>query len=314
MIVLYLLIIAVAVLLLLNSLYKRTNHFNNQFVDVRKFWKSAKRETNLQIVNLGSNHPKFGLDYTNTGVKGGNWAVGPQTFEYDFAILRQNASYLSPGATVVIPVCLLQFFLYRQKNRATHAKYYTFLPKENIVGYSVWEKVSNLYFPIIHPYRLRFIIKDVKIDNRFELSNSLMTSESQLTDNVDYWIKNWNKEFCINLPNPRLSEDNQYSIQQNIQVLEQMLLFCKSHGLKPVLTILPVTDYLSSRFTDTFVENHIIRYLKKANTIGAPLLNYLKDARFTDASLFINCFFMNKIGRQKFTKIFIEDLKKKNIL
>lgn len=314
MIILYLFIIAVVGLLLLNFLYKRTNHFNNQLVDVRKFWKNSIRQENLQIVNLGSNHPKFGLDYSGTGVKGENWAVGPQTFEYDFAILRQNAHYLASGATVIIPVCLLNFFLYRQKNRGTHAKYYTFLPKEDIVGYSAWERFRNITFPVIDPHTWRFIIKDVPKDSRINLSSNQMKTKDSLEKDADMWKNIWNKEFSISLPEPSLSEMNKSDIKNNIRVLSGMLEFCTAKGFKPVLTILPVTDYLYSRFTDSFIDTHIINYLKEANTVNAPLFDYLRDERFSNSSLYVNSFFMNKVGRKEFSKVFIEDLKTKSIL
>lgn len=312
--ILYFIILSIGCLLILNFFYKRTNHFNNQFVDVRKFWKNAKREHDLQIVNLGSNHPKFGLDYACIGVKGENWAVGPQTFEYDFAILRQNYCYLAPGATVIIPVCLLNFFLYRQKSRATHAKYYTFLPDVDIVGYSTWEKFRYVTFPVINPSRWQFIMKDVKKDNRLELTTNPMITVEQLEKDANKWINLWNKEFDITLPEPTLSEENKSEIQNNIFVLQEMLEFCTSKGLRPVLAILPVTNYLSSKFTESFIENHILRYLNDANTVNAPLLNYLKDERFTDPSLYINSFFMNKNGRAKFMGIILEKLNKENVL
>ena len=97
---------SIAGLFLFNALYKRTNHYNNQLIDVRKYWDMTKFPKDLQVVNLGSNHPKFGFDYSESGVKGLNCAVGPQTFEYDFAILRKIIPYLAPGAFVIIPVCL----------------------------------------------------------------------------------------------------------------------------------------------------------------------------------------------------------------
>lgn len=308
MVIAYLLICAVMGLLFLNVLYKRTNHFQNQFVDVQKYWKTSARQDNLQVVNLGSNHPKFGLDYSDTGIKGENWAVGPQTFEYDFAILRQNARYLASGATVVVPVCLLKFFLYRQKSRAIHTKYYTFLPKDDIVGYSVWEKFYNISFPVVDPHRWRYIIRDVQKDNRMDLASNPMTTKEQLEKDANMWIDIWNKEFDIALPEPTLSEENTGDIQNNIRVLREMLEFCVAKGLKPVLAILPVTEYLSSKFTDSFIENHIIKYMNDANTVNAPLLNYLKDERFTDSSLYINSFFMNKVGRQQLTKQVLKDL------
>ena len=292
-----------------NAIYKLTNHFNNQFVDVRKYWDMAIFPNNLQVVNLGSNHPKFGFDYSETGIKAVNCAVGPQTLEYDFAILRKITPYLTKDAFVIIPICLLKLFLYRQKSRSTHAKYYTFLTKEDIVDYSKMERIKLLKFPLIfNPRLLRYVIRDVKKDTRLELTENPMKDVTVLNKDADSWIDCWNREFDITLPTPNLSEENKSDIQQNIRILREMLEYCKMHDFKPIITILPVTDYLSSRFTDDFIKEHILRYINAANTIKVPVLNYLKDERFTASELYINSFFMNKKGRKLFTRRVLSDL------
>ena len=108
---------------------------------MRKYWDMSTFPKDLQVVNLGSNHPKFGYDFSETGFKAMNCAVGPLTFENDFAILRKIIPNLSSCARVIIPICLLKLFLYRQKSRSVHAKYYTFLSHEDIVGYSKAEQI-----------------------------------------------------------------------------------------------------------------------------------------------------------------------------
>ena len=264
---------------------------------------------NLQVVNLGSNHPKFGFDYSETGIKAVNCAVGPQTLEYDFAILRKITPYLTKDAFVIIPICLLKLFLYRQKSRSTHAKYYTFLTKDDIVGYSKMEQIKLLKFPLIfNPRLLRYVLCDVKKDTRLELTENPMKDAASLNKDADRWIECWNREFDITLPMPNLSEENKSDIQQNIRILREMLEYCKMHNFKPIITILPVTDYLSSRFTDEFIQEHILRYINAANSVKVPVLNYLNDKRFTASELYINSFFMNKKGRKMFTKEIINNI------
>ena len=293
---------SIAGLFLFNALYKRTNHYNNQLIDVRKYWDMTKFPKDLQVVNLGSNHPKFGFDYSESGVKGLNCAVGPQTFEYDFAILRKIIPYLAPGAFVIIPVCLLTFFLYRQKPRSIHAKYYTFLPKKDIVDYNKKEEFKLIKFPLFfNPRLLRFVFRDIKKDTRLELTENPMKDAVTLEKDVDFWINCWNSEFDITLPSPILSQENEYEIQQNIKILKEMLIYCTLRRLKPVIAILPVTEHLSSRFTEYFIQTHIFHYINEANVVEAPMLNYLKDERFTSPELYINSFFMNKRGRKKIT-------------
>lgn len=315
MVLLIIILFLIAFAFLLNALYKRTNSFRNQFVDVRKFAIKGGVGDNLEIVNLGSNHPKFGFDYSEFDVKGENWAVGPQTLEYDFSILRNNVSHLAPGAVVVIPICLLKMFLYRQEGRAIHVKYYSCLPAKDIVGYSWLEKLSKYIFPLFfHPRALRTLIRDVKKDERLLLDENPLKTENALNNDADFWISCWNKEFNIQLPTPELSPNNRNDIIQNVRILGKMIDYCCSEGLKPVVAILPVTNYLRSRFTDEFVEKYILGYIKDANKAGAHVLNYLSDERFTDSSLYINSFFFNSKGRKAFTKQFIEDLKAQYIL
>lgn len=307
--ILALIVLGIVILYIANAIYKRTNHFNNQFVDVRKYWNMTTFPNNLQVVNLGSNHPKFGFDYSETGINAVNCAVGPQTLEYDFAILRKITPYLTKDAFVIIPICLLKLFLYRQKSRSTHAKYYTFLAKDDIVSYSKMEQIKLLKFPLIfNPRLLRCVLRDVKKDTRLELTENPMKDAATLNKDADCWIDCWNREFDITLPTPNLSEENKSDIQQNIRILREMLEYCKMHNFKPIITILPVTDYLSSRFTDNFIKEHILRYINAANTIKVPVLNYLKDERFTASELYINSFFMNKKGRKLFTRRVLSDL------
>ena len=305
-VVLALTISGIIILFIANALYKRTNHYNNQFVDVRKYWDMSTFPKDLQVVNLGSNHPKFGFDYSETGLKAMNCAVGPQTLEYDFAILRKITPYLSSGARVIIPICLLKLFLYRQKSRSVHAKYYTFLSHEDIVGCSKAEQIRLLKYPLIfNPRLLRFVIRDVPKDTRLELTENPMKDTVALNMDADSWINCWNREFDISLPNPKLSKENESDISQNICILREMLEYCKLHNFKPIITILPVTKYLSSRFTDEFIHEHILRYIDAANSVNAPVLNFLKDERFTAPELYINSFFMNKKGRTLFANEFI---------
>ena len=188
-IIIILAFLGIVALFVSNAIYKLTNHFNNQFVDVRKYWDMAIFPNNLQVVNLGSNHPKFGFDYSETGIKAVNCAVGPQTLEYDFAILRKITPYLTKDAFVIIPICLLKLFLYRQKSRSTHAKYYTFLTKEDIVDYSKMERIKLLKFPLIfNPRLLRYVIRDVKKDTRLELTENPMKDVTVLNKDADSWI------------------------------------------------------------------------------------------------------------------------------
>lgn len=315
MIYIAILLICVLAAFGLNSLYKRTNHYNNQFVDVRKYWSKDGVPDGLQMINVGSNHPKFGFDYSDTDINGANLAIGPQTFEYDFAILRKNVLHLAPKAVVVFPICLQNFFLYRQENRTIHVKYYTFLNPKDIVGYTQKERFSELDFPLFfHPKRLRYLIKDSRKDSRLEWTENPLKSATELNKDADFWIRCWDREFNIHIPSLEISEKNEEDISQNIRLMKEMITYCHEHGLQPVIAILPVTEYLSSRFSEEYLEKRVFNYIYESAKAGAPVFNYLKDERFTSPALYINSFFFNKKGRKAFTKVMLEDMKQKGLL
>lgn len=298
-------------LIILNALYKRTNAFQNQFIDIKKFQR-LRDEDRFNIVNLGSNHPKFAFDYSDTGVKGMNWAVGPQTFMYDFAILRKYKKHLNPGAKVIIPVCPLKFFLLDTpwNNRV---KYYGMFSKHEMPNYNTKQKISEYIFPALcHPLRAKRIIRDFRADERLLLVQNPM-NEEQIAKDATFWIEGcWNPEFNIDIANmSSLSEGNKRSINGNVRILSEMVQYCLDNGFQPVLTMLPVTKELSSKFPEDFIQRHILRYINESNKQGVPVLNYLKDERFTTPDLYINSFFMNANGRKYFTKIFVNELNNK---
>ena len=122
------------------------------------------------------------------------------------------------------------------------------------------------------------------------------------------WLKCWEQEFSVSFDSLKLSDKNKNDIQKNIEILQEMLAYCKQNNLNPVITILPVTKYLSSQFSEEFIQDHIFAYIEKANTIKAPVLNYLKDERFTPPEYYINSFFMNRVGAKMFTKEVMKNL------
>ena len=312
--IIVLIVLFCVVAFLMNALYKRTNDYRNIFADTDKFRHDESIPNDLQLVNLGSNHPKFGFNFEGLGIKAMNWAVGPQSLEYDFAILRKECHHLADRAVVLIPICVLKIFLYRHPF-GEHLKYYGVLPKEEIVGYSLKTKLAHIEYPLLfHPKKLKRLIKDAPmLSDRLAINCNPMNGE-ELKADADFWIKCWNREFNIDINHLVLSDKNKQDIKRNVKLLHEMIQFCLDRDLRPVICILPVTEYLGSKFSDDFVEHQILDYIKEANQQVCPVLNHLKDSRFSDSSLYINSFFFNLHGRKQFTKMLVEELKDKNIL
>ncbi|MDD2791233.1 MAG: hypothetical protein PHU40_11300 [Sulfurimonas sp.] len=304
----YLLIIIGLILLALvvNKAYKNTNFYKNKFVDTYKFKNIPQ---NLEVVNLGSNQPKFAFDYSQNDVLGMSWAVGPQTLEYDFRILKNYYSYLKKDAKVIIALSPFQFFLDKYKDDAANHKYYEFLEPSLIDGYSQIKKRLHIDFPIFTAKKqILRILKDVPADKRVELGINPLNAE-KIKKDAQKWVDGWKKQFGINtLENIELSDGNKTNIDKNIKLLKEMIAFCKEREYEAVLLVLPVTKELSSLFPDEFVEKYILNPIKEANEQNVKFLNYWRDERFEAEENYIDSFFMNKVGRNKFTKQVLEDL------
>lgn len=305
-------VIALILLLVLNSLYRHTNAWLNQFMDINKF--SHLKETDdksIDIAVLGSNAPKYAFDFSD--VKDyvcRNWAIGPETFEYDFIILKKYACKLKLGATVIWPVCPGKFFLDKFKGRSGFVKYYSLLTREEFPDYSKRQYIKDYKYPLIfHPKKLKRLLKDIKPDTKMELDHNPMSID-EIEKDASWWIHAcWNPEFGIDIENMApLSETNRKAVEYNINVLKDAIKFCQQNGLRIVFTYLPLTKQLSDYFSTEYVEKQMTRYLMKAvdgNII--PLADYMRDERFQDTDYYINSFFMNRTGARIFTKTFVEE-------
>ncbi len=303
----YIVMIVLILIILLNNLLKKTNYYKNKFIDTYKF--KGEIPINIDIVNLGSNQPKFAFEYNESKKLGMNWAVGPQSFEYDYKVLNQYHSYLKDNANVIIPICPFSFFFLHDKNITAHHKYYQFLDTSLIDNFS--KKTKRLYidYPILTAKKqLLRIIKDVKPDKRLEHESNPMSDE-EIKKDAQKWVDGWKRQFKVDdFSSIELSDENKTSIVKNIEILKEMIDFCLERDYKAVLLVLPVTKELSSLFPDTFVEKYIMDYIKQSNEKEVTFLNYWKDERFESKENYFNSFFMNKVGRKKFTEQVIRDL------
>lgn len=321
---LLLLVLAPALLWLLNRLFIRTNYYQNSLLSVEKFVSNhagtAVIPNHLDIVNLGSSQPMFAFDYSTVSIKGMNWAIAPQTLDYDFRVLMKYHCYLRKDGVILIPICPFKIFIYTMPTiyepitNKDHYKYYSFLPPYLIRNYSRWTSFLIRRLPVLTEKKniVRFL-KDVPKDNRLELNFNSMSNE-ELRKDAEKWIHSWGKEFNIKMDNLVLSEYNKDCIEKNIQILNRLLHFCVDNQYKPVLILLPVTEYLGEKFSTEFRKKHIETYLGKANDLNVPLLNYFNDRRFTSSDLYINSFFFNIKGRLLFTEAVIAELKSRGIL
>lgn len=301
----------IAVFLILNVLYKRTRAYKNLFFDAKKY-NLISNSDSFDIVNIGSNQPKFAFNYHDIDVNAMNWSLGPQTFEYDYIILKKYAKYLHEGSIVIIPVCPLSFFSLIFKSRNSLIKYNIFMDYEDIPDNKrrPFQRIYNV-FPLLSDLRLAVkIILDDK--NKEQLTNQYIPmNQIQIEKDAEYWIKYcWNPEFNINIEKmDPLSEINIMSISKNIQILSDIISFCLSNHFTPIIALLPVTLSLRNKFSSQFIEDHILSYIMKAvSGRDIKVYNYLDDHLFMNNKYYFNSFFMNRQGSILFTNHFLKKI------
>ena len=284
---------------LINGMYKNTRYYAAKFGEVEKF---KNIPVNLEMVNLGSNHAKYGFNYNCLGVNGFNFALGPQYPWYDFAILRTYARHLKKGCHVLI-VLPAAIFCCGENSWATD-KYYHFLPRKTIKDFSWMKKIGALFPLLEHPSQVRRLIKDVGIEGPVE--NSRAHSEKEAIARRDGWVKQFG---LIDMVSSNFSEEVLRQFGKSVAIVSQMIDFCLEHGFRPVLVIPPASASLQKILGEEFLRVALYENIKKANARNVPVLDYLHDERFSDFSMYANSDFLNESGAVLFTRAVYTDIK-----
>lgn len=305
LLVLLLLVMISPAFWILNKLCKRTNWYKNKIGEGAKFLKLIPCD--LDICNLGSNSGKYAFSYDETGLKGENWAVGPQTLAYDFRVLKNYFSYLKEGATVLIPLCPFSGCIKEFQNDSYNYKYYSFLHPILILNYSPATKKKVMRF-VNTPFNVTPIKALIRLITDIPSIEDIIITKDSLKKDADCFLNSWKNQFSIsNLDSP-VSKQNLENIAYNISLLSEIIEFCLDRKLKPIIVLPPVLKVLSSKFSVTFRENYIYSFVQSANTKQVPFLNYFDDDRFSDPDYYFNSFFLNASGRKYFTKKVLKEL------
>lgn len=296
-----------------NRAYKCTNRYKNAYSDIYTIKKIESSEGNYDIINIGSSQAKYAYDYASAEIKGANLAARPQTLQIDSFLCENTINKIKPNGYVIISVCLLEFFLFRFKDDQDYDKYIQVLTThqfKQIENKSILKAyVKDLTPLLFSPFEIRFIFHDIKPKKVLDIDFNSCGSQKNINEDAMNWISLWNKEFNINIPDIKIPDSVQYNIEANIKILQQMVDMCIASSIKPIFVIPPVTDILLSKFNDQFINKYLISILTTRIRGNVLVLNYLGNEDMKDESLYMNSFFLNKIGRAKFTNMLVSHIK-----
>lgn len=301
-----------------NALIRRTAWWRGLFVDYGhtrypdNVWYREHDERNYACVNLGSSAAYWCFDYTGTGVRGMNWANVPQTLLDDFRLLKNFHSILRQGGKIFI-VIMPFTGLNKRTGWMDTFKYlgtldYTLLD-------TTWRsKACHFYaMPIFFGRSalravIRYLLKKERtagLPTGANQEENLMEPQALEAD-AERWVAGWQAQFGIQDLKAPLTPENLEGRAVRVKVMREMVDFARERGYEPIYVIPPMTAPLANRLTPVFWEQYVASFLREVDR-DVRTLDYLRQPKWQDASLFFNSFFMNAKGRRLFTKQVLMD-------
>jgi hypothetical protein len=307
-----LILVFIIVFLFLNILYKNTNYFKNQFLQIEKF---KNVPNSLDIINTGSSYAKYAFDYGVTSLSGYNFALQPQSLSYDLKILKKYTPNLEKGCVILITLPNLVFGFLNYDNDNANTKYYCFLDPKEIIHYSKLKYFTRIIFPILTAKRsIGHIIKDVLRDDSYNQSSNLMT-KAQAEKDAFLRVEGWKKQFGLDSTiTCNYPEELKKMFLATTKLVTEMIDYCLENDFRPVIIIPPTSEIINAMLSKEFMQGCLYDNICKSNEKSIPVLDYLYDERFQDYKLYLNSDFLNKTGREKFTQTVIGDLKKMELI
>lgn len=307
------LFILLLVFILLNILYKKTNHYKNSIYQLQKFINGVPDE--LEIVNTGSSYARYAFDYTISNLKGFNFGLQPQSLSYDYRLLQQYNQKMKKGCIVLITLPNLVFGFLDYNNDQANTKYYYFLDHKNIIGFTKWKLFNRIVFPLLsNPKNVFRIFIDVPLLTQYEQVENFMTKEQVYADAIAR-VEGWKKQFNLystietDLPKELIN-----MFKKTTNLLNEIIEYCLRKKFKPVIVIPPTSAIINNLLSEKFMKKVLYDNINMANKRDIPVLDYLYDERFQDETLYINSDMLNKAGRERFTCVVIDDLKRLGVI
>jgi len=301
-------VVAFALFILMNLLFKLTHSYNNnyvytgQFVSNMGYRKNLNR--NLEIVNVGSNPARFAFFYEN--IKGVNWSTGTQGLDMDLEILKYYHSYIKEGGYVLLPIVAFSsvsaYIGTDSTDISYYAKFFSIIWNHPGIDRQLYKKAKRwMKYPLCHNPKLAFkLVHDVEKDDRLQICEQQLC-KTELVEDAGWWMDCWKKEFDIKDFNAPLSGDLSEARKKTVAMFREILDFVIERGYKPVIISPPVAKELCELFIPQIKEIYVDSFVREFKDYDVPYLDYIYDERFSDSSLYFNSLFMNLRGRKLFT-------------
>lgn len=289
---------------ILDNKVKATNWYKNQVICPDNYptneWYREHSERNFDLVVLGSSSARYAYNFENSNIKAFNWALQPQSMEFNFNVLKTYFSILKKGGRVLINFSPMSALSVENKWAISSCdRYYSILDASLIPNYAEVERRRR--HPIISTRGrcLKYLYKDIDFETG-NFKHRKCISEKDFEEDAIYWTNLWKKEFAISDLNAPLTDFNKLGMKTRVALVNQMIEFCLERELEPIAVFTPIHSSMYKFFSDTYWQNYFEAF-KNQLKFPVSFLDFYHDRSFISDDFFYNSFFMNDKGASLFT-------------
>ena len=265
---------AMFLIYLMNRPYKAIDE--QKYQDILKFDMLGRNYWEVHIGNLGSSHGAYDFVYDDIMARGYvcfNFANTSQSYNYDYAILKQFGQYMVDGSVLFIPVSYFSFnneVVNRSEAEAMSVRYYHFLSPENIPDYDPYVDIITNRLPILSAGE--DILKLFP-----NLSPVLTAHAANEGIDVEEFARRAGERY-----GRHFDKKEEYFMPERIEELREIIAYCQEHKITPVLITTPFSKYYTDLVSQEFLQEFRSTVDNIVSDTGVVYYDYSFDERFRE--------------------------------
>lgn len=292
---------AMLIIYLLNRPYKK--------IDAEKYWDITKFDTvgreycEIHIANIGSSHGAYDFVYDDIMAKGYicfNFANTSQSYNYDYAILKEYGQYMVSGSVLFIPVSYFSFnneVVNQSEAEALSVRYYRFLSPENIPDYDLYVDIITNRLPVLSAGE-----EIIKLFPRLNLALTAHAANEGI--DVGEFARRAAERYSRHFDNKE-----EYFLPERVDELRAIIAYCQEHEITPVLITTPFSNYYTDLISQDFLQEFNTTVATIANDTSVNYYDYSFDSRFHEnLQYFSDSDHLNEEGAAYFMNILWDEV------
>lgn len=299
---------AMFLIYLMNRPYKAIDE--QKYQDILKFDMLGRNYWEVHIGNLGSSHGAYDFVYDDIMARGYvcfNFANTSQSYNYDYAILKQFGQYMVDGSVLFIPVSYFSFnneTVNETEAQALSVKYYHCLSPKNIPDYDLYTDIVTTRLPILSAGEDLF-----RLLPSFSLSLKAFAAEDNPNGGMDEAaVAEFANRAAMRYDRHFNNKENLFLPEREEQLLS-LIDYCQKHGLMPVLITTPFSSYYNTQVSGEFLDRFYGTINRISSDTDVSYYDYSHDKRFQEnLTYFSDSDHLNAEGAAYFMEIIAEEV------